>query len=302
MKKDLVSINDLSLADIKVIFKKAEEFKKRKIKNTEKILKGKNFSLIFEKPSTRTRVSFEVGIIKLGGNPIYLNSSDLQLSRGETIKDTARVLSRYVDGIIVRAKKHSDVVELAKEAAVSVINALTDIEHPCQALADLFTVFEHKSGGIKIAYVGDGNNVANSLLLCAAKLGVDISIASPKEYEIEKNIFNIAREESVKTRCKISLVNDPEVAAKDADVIYTDVWVSMGDEAERDTRLKVLKPFQINRDLMKLAKKDCIIMHCLPAHIDEEITEDIFESRNSVVFDQAENRLYIQQAILSSIY
>lgn len=302
MKKDLLSINDLKKTDIEAIFKKALAFKENKIKNSEKILKGKNFALIFEKPSTRTRLSFEVGIRKLGGATIFLNAQDLQISRGETIKDTARVLSGYVDGIIIRAKRHSDVIEFAKEASVSVINALTDLEHPCQALTDLFTIFEFKSKRIKIAYVGDGNNVANSLLLCSAKLGIDIVIATPEGYEIKNDILNKAYEEAKKTNCKITISNEPKISVKDADVIYTDVWVSMGDEAEKNKRLEVFKPYQVNKDLIKLAKKDCLIMHCLPAHRGEEITEDCLESKNSVVFQQAENRLYIQQSILTFLF
>lgn len=298
MKKDLLSINDLKKTEIEDIFKKALTFKENKIKNSEKILRGKNFALIFEKPSTRTRLSFEVGIRKLGGATIFLNAQDLQISRGEIIKDTARVLSGYVDGIIIRAKRHSDVIEFAKEASVPVINALTDLEHPCQALTDLFTIFEFKPRKCKIVYVGDGNNVANSLLLCSAKLGIDIVIATPEGYEIKKDILNKAYEEAK----KITISNEPKIAVKDADVIYTDVWVSMGDEAEKNKRLKVFKPYQVNEDLIKLAKKDCLIMHCLPAHRGEEITEDCLESKNSVVFQQAENRLYIQQSILTFLF
>jgi ornithine carbamoyltransferase len=237
----------------------------------------------------------------LGGIGLYLNRNDLQLGRGETIKDTAIVLSRYLNGIIIRAFSHQMVLELAKYASIPVINALTDLLHPCQAISDFFTIYEYKKNfkNIKIAYIGDGNNVANSLTITTSKLGGKIFLASPKGYFINEEIYKLALEFSKKSNAEIILTDNPEEAAKDADVLYTDVWVSMGQENEKEVRYKIFKNYQINEKIIKMAKKDVIVMHCLPAHRGEEITDEVMDGPNSVVFDQAENRLHSQKAILT---
>jgi ornithine carbamoyltransferase len=296
--KSLISIADLSKNEILFILKKTKEFKNKKIKVSS--LKNKSIAMIFEKPSTRTRVSFEVAIYELGGYPIYLSSNEIQLSRGETISDTARVLSRYVDGIILRTYSHKNVIELANYADIPVINALSDFEHPCQILSDLFTIQEKKGlNNIKIAFIGDGdNNVTNSLILGASILDIEINISSPSGYEPKEKILKIAK--SINKNAKINITNNPKEGVKLADVIYTDVWVSMGLEKEYEVRKKAFKDFQINKDLLKYTgKKDYIVMHCLPAHRGEEITDDVIDGINSVVFDQAENRLHTQKAILT---
>jgi len=297
--KDLISVAELIEEEIYRIFKLTKKLKKKK--NHKKYLKGKILGLIFEKPSTRTRVSFEAGIYQLGGIGLYLNRNDLQLGRGETIKDTAIVLSRYLNGIIIRAFSHQMVLELAKYASIPVINALTDLLHPCQAISDFFTIYEYKKNfkNIKIAYIGDGNNVANSLTITTSKLGGKIFLASPKGYFINEEIYKLALEFSKKSNAEIILTDNPEEAAKDADVLYTDVWVSMGQENEKEVRYKIFKNYQINEKIIKMAKKDVIVMHCLPAHRGEEITDEVMDGPNSVVFDQAENRLHSQKAILT---
>lgn len=298
MKKDLISVKDLSVAEIKEIFDLAAKLKKNKLKFAN-ALKGKTLYLIFHKPSLRTRVSFEVGMTQLGGNAIYLKE-DIGMPERETIADTAKTLSRYVDGIVLRTFEHNNVIELAKQASIPVINGLSDLTHPCQGLTDLFTIQE-KLGKIKditLAYIGDGNNVCHSLLYTASKLGVDMVVATPKGYEPQTNIVNEARQFVNKSGSSITLVNDPAQAVKDADVIYTDVWASMGQEGEKQKRKEIFASFQINKDLVKLAKKKVIIMHCLPAHRGEEITDDVIDSPDSIVFDQAENRLHVQKAIL----
>ena len=295
--KDLISIADLSREDIQTILELTKKFKQKKI--AELPLKNKTVAMIFEKPSTRTRVSFEVAIYQLGGYPIVLNASEMQLSRGETIADTAKTLSRYVDAIAIRSYSHSNVVELAKNSSVPVINMLTDREHPCQVLADLFTISEKKDlKNVKIAFVGDGNNnVTNSLIFACSILGMSLNVASPVGYEPKKEILNLASKLNPKN--KINLFNNPKEAVKNADVVYTDVWVSMGAEDEREERKKAFKDFQLNNGLLKcVGKKDYIVMHCLPAHRGEEITDDVIDGKNSVVFDQAENRLHVQKAIL----
>ncbi|MFH1824661.1 MAG: ornithine carbamoyltransferase [Candidatus Firestonebacteria bacterium] len=296
--KDLVSIADLSKDEILFILKKAKEFKNKKIKETS--LKGKSVAMIFEKPSTRTRVSFEVGIYELGGHLIYLSANEIHLSRGETISDTAKVLSRYVNGIILRTYSHNNVVELAKHSDVPVINALSDFEHPCQILADLFTIQEKKGlKNIKITFVGDGdNNVTNSLILGCSILNIELNVSSPVGYEPKGKILKMAKD--INKSAKISITNDPKEGVKLADVIYTDVWTSMGMEKEKESRKKVFKDFQINKNLLEwIGKKDYLIMHCLPAHRGEEITDEILDGDNSVAFDQAENRLHAQKAVLS---
>ncbi|WP_017531211.1 ornithine carbamoyltransferase [Pelosinus fermentans] len=299
--KDLLSIHDLSSNEINDILDLAKTLKTQ-LKNGEQhhLLKGKTLGMIFQKASTRTRVSFEVGMWQLGGAALFLNANDMQIGRGEPVKDTARVLSRYVDGIMIRTFSHDEVIELAQFATIPVINALTDLMHPCQALTDIFTVLEHKGRlqGLKMVYIGDGNNMVNSLLQACAKVGMDISIATPKGYEPDAAVVAEALTAAAVTGSKIVLCEDPLEAAKDADVLYTDVWASMGKEIEQEDRREVFVNYQINQSVMDAAKKDAIVLHCLPAHRGEEITEEVLESKQSVVFDQAENRLHVQKAIM----
>jgi len=300
--KHLISISDLEKTDILEIFEAARDLKSKQ-KNGKKYtpLTGKTLAMIFSKPSTRTRVSFETGIYQLGGLGLFLSGQELQLRRGETISDTARTLSRYVDGIMIRTFSHNDVEELAKHSDVPVINGLTDLEHPCQALGDVFTIIEKKCPKsdvqclkkLKFVYIGDGNNVANSLMLLCAKFSMNFTVITPAGYEPDKNIFNAAKEISA----DIKLSNEVSAAAS-ADIIYTDVWTSMGKEEEKEKRLSVFKPYQVNGSLLSKAKPDCIVMHCLPAKRGEEITNEVIDGKNSVVFDQAENRLHIQKAIM----
>jgi len=295
--KDLISIADLSKEKIQTILELTKKFKEKRIAGLP--LKNKTVAMIFEKPSTRTRVSFEVAMYQLGGYPIVLNASEMQLSRGETVADTAKTLSRYVDAIAIRSYSHSSVAELAKNSSVPVINMLTDREHPCQILADLFTISEKKDlKNVKIAFVGDGdNNVTNSLILACSILNIPLNVASPVGYEPKKDVLNLASRLNPKNSIKIS--NNPKEAVKGIDVVYTDVWISMGAENEREARKKAFKDFQLNSELLKsVGKKDYIVMHCLPAHRGEEITDEIIDGKNSVVFDQAENRLHVQKAIL----
>ncbi len=288
--------------DILDILRTAEEMKKKRDLDDQP-LKGKVLAMIFEKSSTRTRVSFEVGMIELGGFAVTLNTKDLQMGRGETVADTARVLSRYVDGIMYRAYEHSMVMELAKHATVPVINGLDNFEHPCQIMADLLTVKEHlgKLKGIKMAYVGDGNNVCNSLMLGCAMVGMDLSCGCPKGYEPDPGVLKKAKAIAKKNGCKLKVVESPKEAVKDADVVYTDVWVSMGQEEEQKLREKIFKPYQVNDDLMSVAHKKAIVMHCLPAHRGMEITDEVIDSPASVVMDQAENRLHAQKAIMVAL-
>ncbi len=292
----LLSICDVK-DDIENIINLASDFKSGKIK--DKPLKNKKLAMIFEKSSTRTRVSFEVGMYELGGTALFLSTNDLQIGRGEPIKDTAKVLSRYVDGIMIRAKKHSDVVELAEQSDIPVINGLTDLEHPCQAFADMLTIKEHKGNfNGKLTFVGDGNNVSNSLLLICAYLGMDFALACPKGYEINEDILKKGQEIASKTGSEIIISEDLELALKDADIVYTDVWVSMGDEKESEKRHCDFKPYQVNKESMELAKKDAIFMHCLPAIRGQEVTVDVIDGEQSVIYDQAENRLHAQKAIM----
>jgi len=295
--KDLISIADLSKEEIQTILKLTKKFKQKNIAGLP--LKNKTVAMIFEKPSTRTRVSFEVAVYHLGGYPIVLNASEMQLSRGETIADTAKTLSRYVDAVAIRSYSHNNVAELARNASVPVINMLTDKEHPCQILADLFTISEKKDlKNVKIAFVGDGNNnVTNSLILACSILNIPLNVASPVGYEPKKEILNLASR--LNPENKINISNNPKEAVKNADVVYTDVWVSMGTEDEREERKKAFKDFQLNSELLKsVGNNNYIVMHCLPAHRGEEITDDVIDGKNSVVFDQAENRLHVQKAIL----
>ena len=300
--KDLISIHDLSVGEVATILDVTTKLK-RKQKNGEphEYLRGKTLAMIFSKASTRTRVSFETGFHQLGGHPIYMDSSTSQVGRGEPVRDTARVLSRFVDGIMIRTFSHDSVIELAKYAHVPVINGLTDLLHPCQALTDLFTIQEYKEilKGRKLVYVGDGNNMAHSLMFAAAKVGMNMVCASPKGYQPNPDILQQAQEDAIETGCTITVEEDLFKAAKGADVLYTDVWTSMGEEAQKDARQKALGAYQINKELLAVARPDAMVLHCLPAHRGEEITEDVLEGKQSAVFDQAENRLHVQKAIMA---
>jgi ornithine carbamoyltransferase len=299
MRKDFLTLDDIKREEIFKVFELTEKLKKRPINDT---LKGKVFCLLFEKPSTRTRVSFESGIQQLSGNTIFMDKTTSQLSRGESIEDTARVLDRYVDAIIARVYSHTTLEIMAKHANAHVINALSDLAHPCQILSDLFTIKE-KFGdfeGLKLAYVGDGNNVCNSLLLGCSKMGMDISVACPKGFEPDKNFVRLARNYSKVTKSKITIGTEPKNAVKDANIVYNDTFVSMGDEKERKKRLRIFLPkYQVNSELLKHAEPDVLYMHCLPAHRGEEVTPDVIDGPRSIVFDQAENRLHVQKGLLT---
>ncbi|MBI5144191.1 MAG: ornithine carbamoyltransferase [Candidatus Omnitrophica bacterium] len=299
MKKDLLAVSDLTVKDINEILDLTADVKKNRSGYSD-ALKGKSIGLIFQKPSNRTRVSFEIGMVQLGGYAIYLGPSEIEMGRRESVKDVACVLSRYLDGIVARTYRHEDVKELARFAAVPVINGLSDLAHPCQGLSDIFTIKErfHNFKGIVLAYIGDGNNVLNSLMAAASKVGLDMKIATPKGYGPIGKAISLAKIFSKKSGSKIEFYSDPKLAAKDADIIYTDVWVSMGQEREADKRVKAFKNFQINSKMLKLAKKDAVIMHCLPAHRGQEITDEAIDSKNSIVYDQAENRMHAEKAIL----
>ncbi len=302
--RDVLCLQDFTREELETILKTAEMMKIwNKIGKSHRVLEGKTLAMIFQKPSTRTRISFEVGIYQLGGYGLYLNAQDLQLRRGETIADTARVLSRYVDGIMARVYAHKDVEDLAKYASVPVINGLSDFSHPCQALADYQTILEKKGriAGLKIVYVGDGNNVAHSLMIAGTKLGANVVVATPEGYEPDERVIKWAEKNAAESGGSFELLHDPAKAVKDADVIYTDVWASMGQEAEAEQRRKIFRPFQVNKELVKHAKPDYIFMHCLPAHRGEEVTDDVIDSPNSVVFDQAENRLHAQKAVMALV-
>lgn len=264
------------------------------------LLKGKSLGLIFSKSSTRTRVSFEVAMYQLGGYSMFLSANDIQLGRGETFSDTAKTLSRYIDGVMIRTYKQSDVEELAACGNIPVINGLTDSQHPCQIMADLQTIKEYKGKlkGLKLAYVGDGNNVANSLMIGCAKVGMNISVATPEGFECDAQSVKLAKEAVAETGAIVVNGYDPNEAVKDADVVYTDTWVSMGMESEKEKRVKIFMPYQVNKQLMQKAKDDAIFMHCLPAYRDYEVTADVIDGPQSVVFDEAENRLHAQKAVL----
>jgi len=297
MKKDLISIRDLESKEIREIFELTDKLKKNSTTYAD-ALKNKTLALIFQKPSNRTKVSFAVGMTQLGGSSIYLGPDELKLGVRESAHDVAKVLSRYLDCIVARTFSHKEFLELAESADIPVINGLTDLYHPCQGLTDLYTIREKKKNLNKISYIGDGNNVLHSLLLGASKLGMKIFIATPKGYEPKKEIVDEAKKFANESGAEIHIGNDPTEAAEDSDCIYTDVWTSMGKESEHKKRLKDFKNFQVNDKLISLAKPDCIIMHCLPAHRGEEIADDVIDGPNSAVFDQAENRLHVQKAIL----
>ena len=293
----LLSVSDIK-DDVKYILDLASKIKAGEME--EKPLEGKTLAMIFQKSSTRTRLSFDVGMYQLGGRAIFLSSNDLQMGRGEPISDTAKVLSRFVDGIMIRAIKHSDVEELAQYSDVPVINGLTDLEHPCQALADMLTIKEHLGDweGKKICFVGDGNNVSNSLLLIAPLLGMDMSMACPKGYEPNEDILKTAQEYASENNTEITITDDIGLALQNVDVVFTDVWVSMGDEAEEEQRKKDFAPFQVNSDLMGLANEGALFMHCLPAIRGQEVTSDVIDGPQSVIYDEAENRMHAQKAVL----
>ncbi|MBP3949567.1 ornithine carbamoyltransferase [Bacillus suaedae] len=300
--RDFLTLLDYSPSDVEALLEYALT-----IKNDQKaysdVLKGQSLGMIFENASTRTRVSFEVGMTQLGGHALFLSPRDMQIGRGEPVKDTANVLSRYVDAIMIRTNSHELVEELAEHAKVPVINALTDAYHPCQAVADALTIYEHKQNlqGLKLAYIGDGNNVSHSLLAIGAKLGMDVTIATPTGYEVDQTIFKRAEEAAKDTGSTLKQTNDPREAVKDADVIYTDVWASMGYEQEQSERLSQFAEYQVNSELTSLAKDDFIFLHCLPAHRGEEVSEEIIDGHHSVIYDQAENRLHAQKAILVAL-
>lgn len=303
MKKDLISIFDLTPKEIWSLLSLARSLKGGK--KYKPVLTGKSLGLIFEKPSTRTTVSFAVAMYQLGGFPLVLDARNLQRKRGETIPDTVRTLSRYLDALMIRAFNHKDVEEFADWADIPVINGLTDTEHPCQILGDILTIIEKKKitspaglKKIKVVFVGDGNNIANSWIGAAALMGFTFTLARPKGYGPNLRILEKAVKTARSTGAKIDISQDPEDAVRGADVIYTDVWISMGEESERDKRLKAFKRFQVNAELVARAKKGCMVMHCLPANRGEEITADVMEKKDSVIFDQAENRLHIQKAVL----
>lgn len=302
---DFISIHDLTTEDIWQLLDLAADLKqKQKAGIPHSFLQGKTLGMIFEKSSTRTRVSFETGIYQLGGQGLFLSSRDLQIGRGEPIKDTARVLSRYVDGIMIRTFAHDTVLELAQYADVPVINALTDLLHPCQAMADMMTAMEYKGNdlaGKKLTFIGDGNNMAHSLMFACAKLGMHFTFAGPKGYEPNKEIIELAAADAKKSGGSIEILNDPMLAAKNADIFYTDVYASMGQEDEYEARLKIFKGFQVNKNVLSVAQPDAIVMHCLPAHREEEITDEVFEAQAQVIFDEAENRLHMQKAIMATI-
>ena len=298
--KDLLSISDLSCEDIRLVISSAIDMK---AEGWSSLLSKKVLALLFEKPSLRTRVSFDVAMRQLGGNTIYLSPDEVGLGKREAIPDVARVLSRYVDAIAARTFSHQTLQVFASYADVPVINALSDLEHPCQALADLLTIYEKKGGleGITLAFVGDGNNVAHSLLLATALTGINIRIASPGNHQVNEDILHLSQDYARRSGAEIFCTEDPRLAVNDADVIYTDVWTSMGQEAEADQRRQTFAGYQVNSELLSLAKEDAIIMHPLPAHRGEEIAEDFLDNPQSVVFDQAENRMHLQKALLAGI-
>ena len=301
MKKDILNLLDLEKKDFDLLFKSAARFKQNALTgNIKKPLEGKTLGILFDKPSTRTRISFEAAMLQLGGQAIFINARDTQIARDEPVKDMARVLTRYIDGLVIRTFSQDLIKDFAEFSTIPIINALTDLYHPCQVLSDIMTVIEKKGGykGIKIAWVGDGNNVANSWINAAAVLGFKLSLACPKSYFPDKDILDRARK---KSGSNIILVDDPAKAVQGADVIYTDVWASMGQEDEQKERLAVFKPFQVNKKLVGKAAVDVIIMHCLPAHRGEEISEDVLEGHSSVIWDQSENKLHMAKAILTEL-
>lgn len=301
MKKDLLSLLDLERDDFETLFTRAIKLKERHKKGIyDSLLTGKTLGLIFDKKSTRTRISFETAMIQMGGHPIYMSTQDTQISRDEPAKDTARVLSRYIDCLAMRTFDHALVEEFAHSSTIPVINALTDSFHPCQILSDIMTVIENKGGykGVKIVWVGDGNNVANSWINAASVLGMDLTLACPDNHGIKNEIIDAS---GADTMDNIVFTNDPKQAVKDADVVYTDVWASMGEEDELEGRLAAFDGFQVNEDLLSHAKSDVLVLHCLPAHRGEEISESVLEAPGGAFWDQAENKRHMHKAILESL-
>jgi ornithine carbamoyltransferase len=299
MMQDFISIHDLTLYEFHEILDLAREMKKNPNRFRQR-LKNKVLAMIFQKPSLRTRVSFEVGMLELGGEAIYLAPADIQAGTRETFFDIGKNLERWVDGIMIRTFAHENVIELARAASIPVINGLSDLLHPCQAMADVFTLREKKGNlaGLKLAYVGDGNNVCHSLLFAGAKAGMTVAVATPPGYEPKPEIVRLAQEDGQQTGFKLILTHDPEEAVAGADAVYTDVWASMGQESEREIRKKIFAPYQVNQKLMSRAAEGAFFMHCLPAHRGEEVTDEVIDSPQSIVYDQAENRLHVQKAIM----
>jgi ornithine carbamoyltransferase len=302
MQKDFLSIRDLSVYEFSRMLDQAAEVKKHPDKY-RKALKGKILAMIFQKPSLRTRMTFEAGMLRLGGEAIYLAPSDIQMGSRESAADIGKNLERWVDGIMIRTFGHRIAVDLAASTKIPVINALTDLSHPCQAMADFLTLREHKGAlsGLKLTYVGDGNNVCHSLLLAAARSGTKMAVATPAGYEPNPDVVRAAREDGRDTGFALTLTSSPEEAVSGADAVYTDVWASMGQESEKEARARIFAPYQVNARLMAHAKTDALFMHCLPAHRGDEVTDEVIDSRNSVVYDQAENRLHAQKAILIAL-
>lgn len=299
MLEDFISIHDLSLYQFNQILDMTQEIKEHPQRYRKK-LKNKILAMIFEKPSLRTRVTFEVGMLELGGEAIYLSPSDIRLGLRESVYDVGKNMERWLDAIMIRTFSHQQVIDLAKTCRIPVINALTDLLHPCQAMADFFTLREQQGdlATLKLAFIGDGNNVCHSLLLAAAKAGSNTIVATPPGYEPNPSILRQAEEDGKATGSRFHLTNDPSEAAQDADAIYTDVWASMGQEAEKEERAKIFAPFRVTKELMAKAKKDAVFMHCLPAHRGEEVTDEVIDSAQSIIFDQAENRLHVQKIIM----
>lgn len=297
MKKDFLSILDISREELANLIAHARKLKEeRRVGIHTPVLANKTLGMIFEKSSTRTRISFETGMFELGGHALFLNPKDMQLGRGEAICDTARVMTRFVSAIMIRANRHDEVQELAVHADIPVINGLSDKEHPCQILADIMTIEERlfRTDGIKVAWIGDGNNVCTSLILSTILTGMEVIVGSPKEFAPKEEIVQEALDKGAKVR----VVTDPYEAARDADVVMTDTWISMGQEEEIDRRREIFMPYQVNKDLLSIAKPGAIVMHCLPAHRNWEITDEVIDSKESAVWDQAENRLHVQKALL----
>jgi ornithine carbamoyltransferase len=297
MKRDLISLLDLDQGELQEILAEAIRLKQlRREGRPHDLLKGKTLAMIFEKPSTRTRISFEVGMVELGGHALYLNSQDLQIGRGEEIRDTARVASRYVSGVMIRSIHHETIVDFARHASIPVINGLSDREHPCQLLADMMTLKEHFGtlDGLRVAWVGDGDNVCNSFVRASALSGMEIKVAGPAGFEPAKDIV----EESIRRGGRVTLMRNPEDAVKDADVVVTDTWISMGSEKTREERIKAFQGYTVDTTLLKHASPDAVFMHCLPAHRGQEVTDEVIEGPQSLVWDEAENRLHAEKALL----
>jgi len=302
--RDFLSVNDFNKEELRELLQEAVRLKRELKEGKEHhLLRGRSLGMIFQKPSTRTRVSFEVAMWQLGGQALFLSAQDLQIGRGEPVRDTARTLSRYLDGLMIRTFAHGEAEELAAFASVPVINGLTDLLHPCQAMADLLTIMEHygRLEGLQLAYVGDGNNVAQALMLAATKLGLHVAVATPPGYEPRPEIVDAARINAVREGVSLLVTNDPTLAVLGSQVVYTDVWASMGQEAESLARAGVFQPYQLNSNLLAQAASEALVLHCLPAHRGEEITEEVLEGPQSAVFEQAENRLHVQKAILAKL-